>query len=229
MSRAPNPKLLLVEGKNDSRVLCELFEKATTIRWEPQPKQYIVDIQDCGSDTQVLAQISVRWRESARKIVGVVIDADASSRWLEVRRHSPQEIRDQLPDSLPPEGLVFEAAGGKRFGVWIMPDNRSPGMLETFLGELRTSMPRAMSEHVLTAMQTAKSLLDEHAAQNPNARPRISSWKDIHRAKAEIHTWLAWRDPPGEQLHEAIKHEALDVNAPLAQAFVAWMRRLYDL
>lgn len=228
MARTPNPKLLLVEGKNDSRVLCELFEKATRIPWENN-KQYLVEICDCGSDSQVLTQIGIRWKESHRKMVGVVIDADSSPRWLEVRNHSPAEIRAQLPHALPPEGLVFDAPAGRRFGVWIMPDNQSPGMLETFLGELRTSMPRAVGEHVLDAMYKAKGLLDEHAAANPGVRPRVCSWKESHKSKAEIHTWLAWRDPPGEQLHEAVRHESLDVNAPLAQRFVAWMKRLYDL
>ena len=231
MGQAPNSRLLLVEGKNDSRVLCELFEKATGLAWEMGRNQYLVEICDCGSDEQVLAQIGVRWKESARKMIGVVIDADtdASSRWIEVRNRAPEEIRAQIPETLPADPIVLETTGGKRFGVWIMPNNDLPGMLETFLADLRTSMPSAVGEHIVTAMSVAKKLLDEHAAMNPNTRPRISSWKEVHKSKAEIHTWLAWRDPPGEQLHEAVRHESLDVQAPLARKFVEWMRRLYDL
>lgn len=138
MAQAPNERLLLVEGQADKRVLCEVFEKGTGLKWEPKPKHYLVDIQDCGDDLSVLKQMDVRWKESGRKFLGIVIDADTSPRWSEVRRHAPAEIREKLPDTLPAEGLVFEANNGRRFGVWIMPDNQSPGMLETFLAELRT-------------------------------------------------------------------------------------------
>jgi len=231
MARPPNSRLLLVEGKTDKMVLSELFEKATGIAWEPSRNQYIIDIDDCGSDHQLLTQIGVRWKESARKMVGVVIDADvdASSRWRQVRAHSPLEVRSTRPDDMPPDEIIVEAAGGRRFGVWIMPNHRLPGMLETFLGELRTSMPPSVGEHIVSAMDTAKRLLDEHADRHPKTRPRISSWKEIHRSKAEMYTWLAWRDPKGEQLHEAVRHDSLDLTAPLAQRFVQWMRRLYDI
>lgn len=65
--------------------------------------------------------------------------------------------------------------------------------------------------------------------QHPDARPAVRPWKDVHADKAEMHTWLAWQDPPGLQLHEAVLNQLLDVQAPLAQAFVGWMRRLYEL
>jgi hypothetical protein len=231
MGQVPNSRLLLVEGKNDSRVICELFEKATGISWETGKKQYLVEIEDCNNDTGVLNQVRVRWKESGRKMIGVVIDADADAdaRWLKVRNSSPPELLTLLPEKLPRDPVVIDGTGGKRFGVWIMPNNDLPGMLETFLANLRTSMPHAVGEHIVSSMNIAKNLLDGHAATNPDARPRVSSWKEVHKSKAEIHTWLAWRDPPGEQLHEAVRHESLDVHAPLARAFVQWMRRLYEL
>jgi hypothetical protein len=44
-----------------------------------------------------------------------------------------------------------------------------------------------------------------------------------------MHTWLAWQEPPGARLHEAVRNHALDPRAPLARSFVDWMKRLYDL
>lgn len=235
MGKIPNARLLLVEGQTDSRVLCEIFEKATGIPWETRTpaneKQFLIDIKACGSDGQLLEQIEPSWKESGRKFVGLVIDADTDplARWIEVRNRAPREFRDQIPVSIPHEPFVHEVSNGRKFGVWIMPNNELPGMLETFLGKLRTSMPQSVGQHIHEAMDTAKRLLDQHARENPNDLPRISSWKEVHRSKAEIHTWLAWRDPPGEQLHEAVKHEALNIHAPLAEQFVGWMRRLYGL
>jgi hypothetical protein len=230
MVKAPSPKLLLTEGRDDLLVVSEVFEKATGLKWEPAPRQFLVEIEWCGSDTEVLRRIDVKWKESGRKILGVVLDADSSgARWLEVRARAPSETRARIPEHLPPEGLVLDMDNGRRFGVWIMPDNQSPGMLETFLLRLRSSMPSALGEHVVSSMQTAKSLMDAHLAGHPDACPPVRSWRHIHRDKAEAHTWLAWQDPPGIRLHEAVRKELLDVQAPLAQAFVGWLRRLYDL
>jgi hypothetical protein len=178
----------------------------------------------------VLTRVGVRWKESGRRIVGVVIDADTSgTRWAQVRAHAPDEARPRLPEGLPSEGLVVDLDAGRRFGVWIMPDNQSPGALETFLARLRSSMPAPLGAHVVTAMRTAQALMNDHAAANPGTRPPVRPWRDVHEHKAEIHTWLAWQDPPGVRLHEAVRNQSLDAAAPLALSFVAWMKRLYDL
>ena len=54
-----------------------------------------------------------------------------------------------------------------------------------------------------------------------------ASFKDVHRRKAEIHTWLAWQDEPGKQLHEAVHHRVLDPEKPESRPFVGWFRRLF--
>ena len=50
-----------------------------------------------------------------------------------------------------------------------------------------------------------------------------------HRDKALIHTWLAWQDEPGRQLHDAVKHAMLDPTLPYAAPFLAWFKELYEL
>ena len=54
-------------------------------------------------------------------------------------------------------------------------------------------------------------------------------FKDVHKTKAVIHTWLAWQDEPGPQLHEAVKHRVLDPKKPESRAFVDWFRRLFGV
>ncbi|WP_420537572.1 DUF3226 domain-containing protein [Ferrovum myxofaciens] len=39
-------------------------------------------------------------------------------------------------DSFPINGLIYAINRRKRLGVWIMPDNNSRGMMETFLSTL---------------------------------------------------------------------------------------------
>ncbi|WP_411729037.1 DUF3226 domain-containing protein [Pseudanabaena sp. UWO310] len=44
-----------------------------------------------------------------------------------------------------------------------------------------------------------------------------------------MYTWFAWQDPPGRQLHQAVKETVLDPKHPNAQKFVKWFRDLYGL
>lgn len=61
------------------------------------------------------------------------------------------------------------------------------------------------------------------------ARNRAADYSDAHRDKAAIHTWLAWQDPPGCQLHHAVLQRVLDPRSPLTRPFIDWFRRLYEL
>ena len=96
-----------------------------------------------------------------------------------------------------------------------MPDNKLPGMLETFLGYL---------------LPTDNSLLWEFAESTINSAKAIGApFTEYHREKARIYSWLAWQKPPGRQLHQAIKERILDPQHPEAQMFVNWFRKLYQL
>ena len=52
---------------------------------------------------------------------------------------------------------------------------------------------------------------------------------DIHTIKAQIHTWLAWQEKPGEPIGLAITKRYFDANAPHAQQLIAWVRQLFEL
>lgn len=218
MVRAPNERLLLVEGHDDRFVIANLYEKATKTTWEQSERQYLVDIDPLGSNQQVLSAVRVKWKESGRKYVGIVVDADEATagRWNQVKAHAPQEVAGLLPQAIPTEGLVVNLPSGKRFGAWIMPDNESAGMLETFLNTLR-STSKELSDHVVKSMRDAQPLMNG------------KGWINAHADKAELHTWLAWQNPPGRQLHEAVMHNLLDITGPTAGAFVRWMKNLYAL
>ena len=64
--------------------------------------------------------------------------------------------------------------------------------------------------------------------------PRFGVWimpdnpfKKVHRTKAEIHTWLAWQDPPDLRLHEAVKNTVLDPARTESRPFVDWFKGLF--
>ncbi len=67
----------------------------------------------------------------------MILDANDSfeSRWSRVRERC-RTIASDFPEYLPTDGVIHVNAAGLRLGVWVMPDNRSRGMLETFLSLL---------------------------------------------------------------------------------------------
>ena len=50
-----------------------------------------------------------------------------------------------------------------------------------------------------------------------------------HTDKANIHTWLAWQNPPGPQLHNTVMEKILNPRHPQAQTFINWFENLYNL
>lgn len=210
------PNKLIVEGEEDKRVIPQLIE-ANGIPWGETKKEAVVNIEAYGNDDFVDATfISTELKASGLKALGLMIDADndLNARWQSVRNACLKSIPD-IPEQLPATGLIHSTDSGIRFGVWIMPDNQTQGMLETFL----TYLIRDESEPL---WQYAQEVAKE--AQNKGA-----TYINSHSDKAYIYTWLAWQHPPGRQLHDAVRQKILDPNHPQAQSFVNWFKQLYDL
>lgn len=208
--------LLLVEGKDDVYAVSGLL--SNFVSWGPTENEWPVFIKAIGSDAQLLAEgvIPTHIKQSDLRILGVLIDAntDFDSRWQRIRQLC-REAYAPFPERIPPEGLVHDQAGLPRVGVWIMPDNRSRGMLETFLGFLVPGQSEALWARAIECATGAKSM--------------GAPYRDVHQDKARIHTWLAWQDPPGRPLGEALKSRCLDPGSPFARPFVDWFVGLFRL
>jgi hypothetical protein len=209
-------KVLLVEGKQEVRLIPELME-ANGIDWGPR-KQPTVYIREYDGYEKLIAPdvIATELQASGLKILGVILDADEQpeSRWQSLRNASLQAIPD-LPELLPSRGLIHTRQQGIKFGVWIMPDNQMRGMLETFLADIVPEGKQDLWQFAKKATAEAKS----HQAP----------FKDSQRDKANIYSWLAWQNPPGRQLHQAVMERILDPHHPKSKPFVTWFKRLYDL
>ena len=132
----PNPNLLLVEGKDEQYTLPFFMEEY--VDWGDK-KNPIVMINQLEGVENLLKPglIEAESKTPGLKAIGVILDANDSfeSRWSRVRERC-RKVAIDFPEQLPPGGVVHVRADGLRIGVWIMPDNRSRGMLETFLGLL---------------------------------------------------------------------------------------------
>ncbi len=220
-----NPKILLVEGDTEKRLIPELMEQ-NGINWGVK-KKTVVDIKAFGGYQRVTIEdaISTAFKNSDLTALGIVVDADEfpKRRWQSIRNICLQKISN-IPDPLPETGLIMpnaevnEISDKIKFGIWMMPDNKERGMLETFLAYL---LPDTGD-----AEDPLWGYTEEAIAQ---AKQKGAPFKDVHRDKAKIHTWLAWQDEPGRQLHQAVKQRILDPNHPRGQAFVRWFKALYDL
>lgn len=213
-----NPKKLLVEGKTERLVIPELME-ARGVFWEDETYDYPVEIKatfDGVDDLLKPATISTELKESGREIIGIIVDAnsDAEKRFTRIRNGCREQF-PELAEELPEDGLI-QTNGDKKLGIWLMPDNKSHGMLETFLTFLA---PDEQDQLVQYAEKTCSRAKDDLGAE----------YREAHFDKAKIYTWLAWQDEPGRQLHQAVKESVLSPSSECASPFVDWFCQLFDL
>jgi hypothetical protein len=210
--------VLLVEGKDDLRTIPYLIG-LNGINWG-SGKNTIVHVKDCEGWKNIVKPglISTELKADGIEVLGILLDADEypDDRWISIRNACRNSgMISEMPDELPEKGLIIKADNNVRVGIWIMPDNKLPGMLETFLGYL---LPTDTSP----LWELAEETIDKAKVQG-------ALFTEYHRDKAQIYSWLAWQNPPGMQLHLAIKERILDPQHPEAQRFVSWFRQLYQL
>lgn len=207
---------LLVEGKNDRHVIWALRDQYQL------PKTFSVEVPQEGGTEGVdalLNGLSERLKAENLRTLGIVVDADRnlSARWQSIQdKLSSMGYRD-IPQSPPPEGWVCAPSDPYllRVGVWLMPNNQLPGMLEDFVAYLipagDTLHPRA--EAILQELEQAG----------------LNRYTLIHHPKALIHTWLAWQKTPAMPMGQAITAQVLSCDSPIALIFIEWLKHLFEL
>jgi hypothetical protein len=209
-------KFLLTEGKDDAYAVAGLMSHF--VDWGESEEDWRVRIEIAGSITELLkaSYISAWLKRSGLQALGILLDANEcfAARWASVRSICSGAFPD-IPDMPGSEGLILDGSGGIRLGIWMMPDNRSCGMIETFLAYLVPESGEALWGHANEATKQAEGL--------------GAPFKASHEAKACIHSWLAWQDPPGRPFGQALKSKCLDPKSPAAAPFVEWFMKLFDL
>lgn len=235
--------LLLVEGPDDVHVVSQLLNehgltrlrndrdrgiKPLKLLFDATPLNiiHVADIDDMIGQFET----TLTFGSDRSNVVGLILDFDAPSGQQANNRDAAicdAILRLQgkgnhwtLPDSfdtvLMPDGFIAEPSDQDtpRIGVWLMPNNQDRGMLETFLQQLIPTNRADLLKHAQSVTRTAKK---DHSAP----------FKDVHRDKAIIHTFLAWMDEPGKPFGISFQNRSFDANADLANRFVGWLKRLY--
>ena len=145
--------------------------------------------------------------------LGVILDADTdlAGQWARVTQVLDKQGCPNVPAAPIIEGTIVETNEGKKVGIWVMPDNRSVGALEDFVGKL---------------IPEADTLWPKAQADVDKIPVEIRRFKNTYLSKAYVHTWLAWQEQPGTRMGQTFRKKYLDPNHPQATAFVDWVKRL---
>ena len=205
-----HPRVLLVEGPDDKHVVIHLSERSGLT-------QNFVIVEKEGINS-LLDSIEVEVDIPGRTILGIVLDANdnPNARWqaltdrLNRLRQEDHFELPELPEQPNPSGTIIE--GKLRIGVWLMPDNRSTGELEDFVGSM------------IPSGDPVWPLAEAYIEGIPPAERKFAPGK-IQRAK--VHAWLATREEP-RRMGLAIKARDLVTEAANTAAFVDWLRTLFQ-
>ena len=198
-------EILFVEGRDDVHVVDYLRkQKLPTLSFKIEDKK--------GVDSLIKA-ISLEIRDSNHTAVGFLLDAndDLAGRWRVVSREL-QKMDICAPQDPSPKGTVIPGLSPlPRVGVWLMPDNQSPGELEDFV--------RSMIPENDPAWEPARRYIKCIPEEERKFQPKKKS-------KAELHAWLATRKDPG-LMGLAIHRGDLKTDGPLCLDFLAWLKALF--
>lgn len=202
-------KVLLVEGDNDCHVVMALCAAHSV------PETF--GIYQCGSDVGVLKRLNALIvRPNPPQVIGVMLDADKPSlkgRWDSIKSKLKNNNHSYALSITPDvDGTIIDSVVDEpKLGFWLMPNNQNSGMLEDFCAELAEP----------TSLLFARECVEHAYGRN------VTTFKEVHRSKAVIHTYLAWHDEPGYPLGKAITRQALRPHTDVAVRFTNWLIRLF--
>lgn len=216
MNGENNPNRLIVEGIADRQAVLGLIQAHTD--WSMQPRdldQVPVFIYPRGGVSQILSGTSmgVTMKTKTIRNLGVIVDgnSDPHARYRSLRNRCLKWF-PTIPEELSESGLIVENSDGRRFGAWIMPNNKDSGALETLLNELLSDSN--LYPHINAFLDSVSS---------------VEPIDDKYREKSLLYAWLAVQKPPTKDLNRAFDRRILDPMHPKLTAFVNWFLELYRL
>ena len=196
-------RVLLVEGRDEVHVVRRICDSNPGI-----PTFCVRDKQGAPA---LLDSIRGEILDEGRETVGIVVDANDNlqSRWQAVgRRLEDSEITP--PVGPASHGTIINST--PRVGIWLMPDNKSPGELEDFIAEMIPS-----GDHVWP-------LSEDYIESIPVEHRKFRRGKVL---RAKVHAWLATREDP-RPMGLAIKARDLNTGTENCERFVCWLRDLFE-
>jgi len=210
---------LVVEGTHDKWAVQSLISKHVVWPNSREESDWPVNIETppgTGGYTGVIKKGYLSSRIKNYDTVGVIMDADDI---VQGRYESLLAICHPFFPNLPKNpgknGTIASNPEGKRLGIWLMPDNESDGNLEIFLKFL--------------VPESQKPVWDFAVKSFSDARALGATCKEPDFNKANLYTYLAWHDAPGQSVRQALTCKVLDAQSQHAQKLISWFKELYSL
>lgn len=213
-------QVLLVEGIADVAFYSSFYrERVARPIQVMTPRGAGADVDSKTNAIYVLPTLLSQLDDASIDNLGIVVDADYKKEHGLGFAHTLEKIREQVvahgflaEKRLQDGGFLFEHPDGlPPFGAWIMPDNRSDGMLEDFL-------QKSVAENQQALHQYASSIVE--GLREPLFKP-------IHRAKAEVATWLSWQKMPGARVESTVGDRLINLASPECRSFDSWLRAVF--
>lgn len=220
---------LFCEGSDDLHVISALLNQR--IAPEPFPhdqgQTHIVQTAkskpgDRGNADAALREFASALENQRLKRIGLVVDRDTPghrrvetirTRLSEIDSLWNEPIREKRTIAgLGETGVIVDTPDGRRWGIWLMPDNRSEGALENFIQTLPLTH-RDLGIHAAEATEKARCL--------------DGAFLETQKSKARLHAYLAWTRHPGRPYGDAIRYGHVGAESSAANAFVEWFTELF--
>jgi len=202
-----HPFQLWVEGKDDKFSIISLVMNHG---YDFENDARLPFVKEHEGVDELLEAIGVLAKTSTLERVAIVMDADygQADRWGQLRHRIPE-----LGATPSATGTVLVRKERPfTLGIWLMPDNVSAGILESFLATLIDDDDTAWSH--------AKGYIDGAEKLGVAITP-------FKRDKHRIHAYLALQKEPGLPFGVAITAGALRSSSPLAHQFLTWFKQVF--
>jgi hypothetical protein len=216
-------RVLLVEGTDDLHVLAHIFkahghERKITIR-DQEGVDRVKKLDENVFDN-LLEDLSVELKGSEVTTIGIIVDADLDlrARWQSLANRLKDLKYEDVPDLPKASGTICKGKDLPKIGVWLMPDNSLPGMLEDFVKLLVPDESQNLLDRAIEAIEAI-----------PKEERLFITENSDKTAKAQIHTYLAWQSRPGVPYGIAIREKFLDAGSKNAENLMDWIKELFDL
>lgn len=216
MGKPGSRSSLHVEGADDMpAILHLLIGHGMNYDRDPRPGEY-PDVKGVGGKSKLLEGVETAIRVSNDRTVGFVLDANSSLQdcWNAVSARL-RRVGMEPPGVIPENGFIGEAEKYRaRVGVRLVPDNRRPGALESFLRDL---------------VAEGDPLLPYAEKSTDRAKDPGAGFSRNDTDNAVLHTWPAWQQEPGLRYGTAIRARYFRADSPAAPAFVTRFRAVFDI
>ncbi len=214
-------KKLIVEGDADKK-FCTAFLATNSITdvYVGPPTDYNAQGQGKGNAIRLLPTLIDELADGQTERVALIVDADYDATSGLGHTKTFAQIQEILKDKGYTSysrcnncGYIFKHNDGlPSVGLWIMPNCKDDGFIEHFI------LPNIIDEKtvLLNKAKQVVNTIDEPLFENH------------HQAKADMFTWLAWQEKPGQHLSSIVRKSLLDLEKSEVKNFKAWITTLFS-